>query len=202
MNTRIVVMALVMASAGPASAQWAVDASIGATVPVGQGEGRTTGLDLMGAVDWHPVPKLPLAFRAEVGWDRIGFAGSSQVAEYVTRIAFDVIVDPPLPGTRLRPYVLAGGGAYISASTAPIASTLGSTSERVSDIPSARSSHFSSSGTTSTTCRPATRSFRSSLGCAFRFPDRAMPERMTDRRLRWLGPSRGSVSAHASRLSP
>jgi len=113
MNTRIVVLALVMASAGPASAQWAVDASVGATVPVGQGEGRTTGLDLMGAVDWHPAPKLPIAFRAEVGWDRVGFAGFSQVAEYVTRIAFDVIVDPPLPGTRLRPYVLAGGGAYI-----------------------------------------------------------------------------------------
>src|SRR5579872_7286614 len=112
MKALFAIFALVLASASPAAAQFAVDGSIGATVPVGQyGRGLPAGLDLMGAVEWRPLPIVPIAIRAEVGWDRIG-AGAFIGAQYITRLAFDAVVTIPLPGTQLRPYVLAGGGIY------------------------------------------------------------------------------------------
>ena len=55
----------------------------------------------MGAVEQRLAPRLPLALHLEVGWNR-----------NLTRTALDAIVDPPLSGTRLRPYLLAGFGLY------------------------------------------------------------------------------------------
>lgn len=102
-------LALVMASAAPASAQWAVDASIGAAVPT-SGTGFNTGLDLMGAIERRVVPVLPIALRFEIGYDRFGTAFNA--TENVTRFALDGIIDPAIPGSPLRPYFLAGIGVY------------------------------------------------------------------------------------------
>lgn len=111
MKTFTFVLALVVASATPASAQWAVDASVGIVAPTSQ-SGLNTGVDLMGAVERRVVPLLPVAVRLEVGYDRIG-AGPFLGHENITRVAFDVIIDPTIPGTRLRPYFLAGVGVYV-----------------------------------------------------------------------------------------
>lgn len=112
MNTRIVVLALVMASAAaaPASAQWAIDGTIGAVVPT-SGSGFNTGLDLMGAIERRVVPVLPVAVRLEVGYDRIGTAFNVGT-ENITRVALDGIIDPSIPGLPVRPYFLAGIGVY------------------------------------------------------------------------------------------
>jgi hypothetical protein len=91
---------LIVGSAIPAFGQWTIDAAVGVAAPT-SGRGFTSGLDLMGAVEQRLDPKLPLALRLEVGWDRI-----------ITRYDLDAVVDPPLWGTRLRPYVLAGFGLY------------------------------------------------------------------------------------------
>jgi hypothetical protein len=111
MNTRFVVVALVLVSAAPVSAQWAIDASVGIVAPT-SGSGFSAGLDVMGAIERRVVPTLPVALRVEVGWDRLGLAGFAVGAENITRVALDAIVDPLLPGTRLRPYVVAGVGVY------------------------------------------------------------------------------------------
>jgi hypothetical protein len=111
MNTRIVVVALGLAWAAPASAQWAIDASVGVVAPT-SGSGFSAGLDVMGGVERRIVPVLPITLRAEIGWDRLGLAGYAVGAENITRVAIDAIVDPLIPGTRLRPYVLAGVGVY------------------------------------------------------------------------------------------
>lgn len=111
MNTRIVVVALALASAAPASAQWAIDASVGVVAPT-SGSGFSAGLDVMGAVERRLVPTLPVALRLEVGWDRLGLAGYAVGAENITRVALDAIIDLPLPATRLHPYVLGGVGVY------------------------------------------------------------------------------------------
>jgi hypothetical protein len=91
---------LIAGSATPAIGQWTIDATAGFVAPA-SGRGFAAGLDLMGAIEQRLDPKLPLALRLELGWDRS-----------ITRYAFDAVIDPPLRGTRLRPYVLAGFGLY------------------------------------------------------------------------------------------
>jgi Outer membrane protein beta-barrel domain len=100
-----------------APGQWAVDGSIGFAVPVGTyGTGLNTGLDLMGAVEYHPPTTGPIYFRGEVGYSDFGYSaggGSSSVL----RIDADGLYDFPMPGTPLKVYALAGVGLYhVSAS--------------------------------------------------------------------------------------
>lgn len=109
MKTSTIVFALIIAFAAPASAQWAVDASIGVVAPT-SGSGLNTGFDLMGAVERRVVPLLPFALRAEVGYDR--FSTALIGSENIVRVTLDGIIDPTLPGTQLRPYFLAGVGVY------------------------------------------------------------------------------------------
>jgi Outer membrane protein beta-barrel domain len=107
-----VALAIALVSAAPAGAQLAFDASAGFATPVGQyGTGLSTGVDLMGGVEWHPVPLVPFTMRVELGWDRFGAAAGFVGNEYLTRFLVDGIVDLPLPG-RFRPYAIAGVGAY------------------------------------------------------------------------------------------
>lgn len=95
---------LIVGSGTPALGQWTIDATVGVAAPM-SGNGFRTGLDLMGAVEQRPFERIPLAVRLEVGWDKIGLPS-------ITRYDLDAVVDPPLLGTRLRPYVLAGFGLY------------------------------------------------------------------------------------------
>jgi hypothetical protein len=112
MKTLPVAFALALVSAAPTGAQLAFDASVGFATPVGQyGTGLNTGVDLMGAVEWHPVPLVPVTMRVELGWDRFGESRQFVGNQYVTRLLVDGIVDLPLPG-RFRPYAIGGVGIY------------------------------------------------------------------------------------------
>jgi hypothetical protein len=95
-----------------ARGQWAVDGSIGFAVPVGDyGRGLSTGLDVMGAVEYHPPTTGPFYFRGEIGYSHFGASvggGSSNVL----RIDADGLYDFPLSGTALNIYALAGLGLY------------------------------------------------------------------------------------------
>jgi hypothetical protein len=91
--------------------QWAVDGSIGFAVPVGDyGTFLSTGLDVMGAIEYHPPTTGPFYFRGEVGYSHFGYsnAGSSNIL----RIDADGLYDFPLSGTALSIYALAGVGLY------------------------------------------------------------------------------------------
>jgi hypothetical protein len=100
MKHLVACLIVVVGSATPACGQWTIDATVGFAGPTSN-SGFRPGLDLMGAVEQRLVRQLPLAVRLEVGWDRS-----------ITRTDFDAVVDPLVPGTRLRPYVLAGFGLY------------------------------------------------------------------------------------------
>jgi len=103
------------------SGQWAVDGSIGFAIPLGDyGTNLSTGLDLMGAIEYHPPGTGPFYFRGEVGYSHFGancgFAdcGSSSIL----RFNVDGLYDFPLENTKLNVYGLAGIGLYHVSATA------------------------------------------------------------------------------------
>ncbi|GEM_PF-1245018 len=107
-------------SAHLAPGQWAVDGSVGFAVPVGNfGNGLNTGIDLMGAVEYHPVGTGPFYFRGEVGWTHFGASGGGGHAT-ILRFDADGLYDFPLSGTPLNVYALAGLGLYHVSVTADI----------------------------------------------------------------------------------
>ncbi len=124
--TALVVAACTFALAGPAVAQgggagsagmhlapgqWAVDGSIGFAVPVGTyGTGLNTGLDLMGAAEYHPVGTGPFYFRGEIGYSNFGYSGGGGSSS-ILRIDADGLYDFPMR-SKLKVYALAGLGLY------------------------------------------------------------------------------------------
>jgi len=97
---------------GASPNQFAADAAIGFAVPVGDyGTGLNTGIDLMGALEYHPRTTWPLYFRGELGWDHFGIDGFSANSD-ITRFAVDALYDVPIPNSLLQPYALAGVGLY------------------------------------------------------------------------------------------
>ena len=93
--------------------QFAVDGAIGFAVPVGDyGTGLSTGLDLMGALEYRPHQTWPLYFRAELGWDHFGVNGPVSANSDITRFAIDGLYDFTIPHSALQPYALAGIAIY------------------------------------------------------------------------------------------
>jgi hypothetical protein len=91
---------------------WAIDGSIGFAVPVGTfGDGLNTGLDLMGAVEYHPRGTGAFYFRGEIGYSNFGLNGGGGSAS-VVRFDADGLYDFPLQNTPLTIYALAGLGIY------------------------------------------------------------------------------------------
>jgi hypothetical protein len=91
---------VIVGSATSACGQWTIDATAGYVAQTSS-SGFRPGLDLMGAVEQRLVAKLPFVLRLELGWNR-----------NITRTDLDLVFDPPLLRTRLRPYVLGGFGLY------------------------------------------------------------------------------------------
>jgi hypothetical protein len=126
-TTALVTAACALALAGPAVAQgggsgsagmhlepgqWAVDGSIGFAVPVGTyGTGLNTGLDLMGAAEYHPPAAGPFYFRGEIGYSNFGYSGGGGSSS-ILRIDADGLYDFPMPSSKLKIYALAGLGLY------------------------------------------------------------------------------------------
>lgn len=95
-----------------APGQWAVDGSIGFAVPVGDyGTGLNTGLDLMGAAEYHPAATGPFYFRGEIGYSNFGYSGGGG-SSGILRIDADGLYDFPMPSSKLKVYALAGLGLY------------------------------------------------------------------------------------------
>jgi hypothetical protein len=94
------------------SGQWAVDGSIGFAVPVGDyGTGLSTGLDLMGAVEYRPPTTGPFSFRGEIGYSTFGYSVGGANSD-ILRFDIDGLYDFPMSGTPLVIYGLAGLGLY------------------------------------------------------------------------------------------
>jgi hypothetical protein len=92
--------------------QWGLDGSIGFAVPVGNyGTGLSTGLDVMGAVEYHPPTTGSIYFRGEIGYSNFGYSGGG-ASSGVLRFDADGLYDVPMSGTPLSIYGLAGLGIY------------------------------------------------------------------------------------------
>lgn len=92
--------------------QFAIDGAIGFAVPVGDyGTGLNTGLDLMGALEFHPRQTGSVYFRAELGWSHFGVTDETANSN-ITRFAVDGLYDFSIPHSLLQPYALAGVGIY------------------------------------------------------------------------------------------
>jgi hypothetical protein len=92
--------------------QWAVDGTFGFAVPVGDyGTGLSTGLDLMGAVEYHPPGTGPIYFRGEIGYSNFGYSGGGGSSSTLRFVA-DGLYDFPMPATPFKIYALAGLGLY------------------------------------------------------------------------------------------
>ncbi len=105
-QTRKAAQSAAPAAAGPS--EWALDGSIGFAAP--SYGNASLGLDLMGAVEWHPRSTLPVAWRGEIGWSHFGYTdGNSDIV----RFDVDALYDIPVHWTsKLQPYILGGLGIY------------------------------------------------------------------------------------------
>jgi hypothetical protein len=106
--------------------QWAVDGSIGFAVPVGNyGTFLSTGLDVMGAVEYRPAATGPFYFRGEVGYSHFGYNVNGGGSSNILRIDADGLYDFPLSGTPVNIYALGGLGIYHVSYSSDICNALG-----------------------------------------------------------------------------
>jgi opacity protein-like surface antigen len=87
--------------------------SAGAVVPTGRfADAVNTGFSVDGLVTLR-VPTLPVSFRGEVGYSRLGFKESDDVNfRIISGVANVVFGFQAAPTAVVRPYVIAGIGAY------------------------------------------------------------------------------------------
>ena len=118
-STGLALTAAALTLASPAMAQrvsqsqFALDGAIGFAVPVGNyGSAFNTGLDLMGAVEYHPRSTGPFYFRGEVNWGHFGASGGVNAHSNNVGFIADGLYDFHVPGSLIQPYALAGIGIY------------------------------------------------------------------------------------------
>jgi Outer membrane protein beta-barrel domain len=93
-----------------AANQWAIDGSLGFSVPTQSG--LNTGIDVMGAVEWNAHSLgVPLWFRGEIGYSNWGVTNfNASIGAW--RFLADAVLPFHIPGTPFVPYALAGLGIY------------------------------------------------------------------------------------------
>jgi opacity protein-like surface antigen len=110
--------AAVALAAAPAAAQGPVNPvsfglSAGAAIPTGDfGDAANTGFSVDGIIALR-TPTSPVGFRGEVGYTRFGLKGSDDVnLRLISGVANLVLPFSAAPTAVVRPYVIAGVGAY------------------------------------------------------------------------------------------
>jgi hypothetical protein len=99
-------------SSAVAPGQFAIDGALGFSVPTQSG--LSTGIDVMGAVEWNAAPLhlgVPLWFRGEIGYSNWGVTNiNASVAAW--RFIADGEIPFHVPAIPFIPYVLGGIGIY------------------------------------------------------------------------------------------